>query len=146
MSGEFSVWDPKVFRFTFEGGKVVEVAPLKARDFARVQVLAPGVLEMIDPGRLHELYGIGHDKVVEFLAVTTGEPAAWLHDQDTDRLMEMLGASLTVNTDFSRRRVAPALERMVGQALAAVNGEAPTGASSSPDSDSSDTEETTSST
>ena len=143
MTGEIDVWTPVVHRVQV-GDRLVEIGPLKAKDFSRVQVMFPPVLAMISADHLHELYSTGHDSLVALLAVTCQVDADWLNEQYTDTLLRLLALSVETNRDFSMRRVAPALQEMVDRVQRAAEGT--TGESSSPDAGSSDTGETTSST
>lgn len=140
---EIDVWTPVVHKVQV-GDRLIEIGPLKAKDFARVQVMFPPVIAMISADHLHELYSTGHDSLVALLAVTCQVDPSWLDEQHTDLLLRLLGLSVETNRDFSIRRVAPALQEMVDRVQKAAEGT--TGASSSQDAASSDTDGTTSST
>lgn len=140
---DMEVWTPVVREFRIEG-ETVTVAPWKARQFAAVQRLSrPVFARIFDLDPKGQVVGIGSqlfdgvfDEMVGLLAEATGRPAAWWHEQDPDRLLEVLGAVLEVNADFTRRRIAPALGTLAKTVSGALRSD---GERSSPASESSDT-------
>lgn len=124
---DLSVWTPIVRERVIEG-VTVRVEPLKARDFAAMQVAANPVLLIIAastpqgrPERLSELVGEAHEQLVRVVAIGTKQPEAWLHGLNSDVLLELFGDVMEANGDFLHRRVIPAMSALVAR-LNALNG------------------------
>lgn len=135
------VFTPAVRKIVIDGTPI-EIGPLKARQFAAVQVSLRPIARAISKSP-DSLLAEHLPETLALLSAATGADADWLAERDPDALLDLLGEVLSVNADFSRSRIAPAFDRL-GQKIAGIAGAA--GASSSPVSGGSDTGETTSST
>jgi hypothetical protein len=108
---DLSVWTPVTHEVSM-GGVTFTVAPLKAKAFADMQQAAKLLTPFLTEARFHEIAVEGYGAMAKVVAIGTGQPLEWIHTQDSDQVLDLLGLVFETNMDFSRRRMVPALEKL----------------------------------
>lgn len=136
MSG-IEVFTPKVHEITVGGEKIV-VGPFKARQFSEMQAamkpLMAALFRLNPKGEAEQTFvRIVEDAYPDLrraICAATGVRPEWVDEQDPHDLIAIFALVVDANSNFSRRRIVPALDGLavtMAQALAR-----PDGAGSSP--------------
>lgn len=119
MSG-IEVFTPLVRAVAVDGVSIV-VGPMKARQFAQVQIAMRPVLQWLTKDA-DALVSDGLDDLVRLLAAATGQSPEWLEQRDPEALLGLLSEVVEVNADFSRRRMKPAWDRLAKMIAGVMDG------------------------